>query len=157
MNTLHYRVRAIFLGLAGLGALAQAQTVYRCGSNYSDTPCPQAVNVLTSDARTPAQKAQTDQATAKTAALAAQMEQTRRADEAAVNRQSQIQAKAAAQTEKAAQKAKADAMRTQARAKKQETQTAVIRLAKTNKAPSQPAKDPSPSGKQPATAGKAKP
>ena len=145
MNTLHYRLRAIALGLACLCAVAQAQTVYKCGSNYTDRPCPQAQSVPTADPRTSAQKAQTDQATVKAAALAGQLEKTRRADEAAAERRAQIQAKAAAEATKLAQKAQADAIRAEAKTKKNEAKPKVVKLTSKNAVASkQPIKPPVP-------------
>jgi len=106
MKALHFRRWAcaiLVTGASTMGA-AQAQTIYRCGTTYSDTPCAQAVAVPTADPRTPAQKAQTDEATARSASLAGQMEKTRRADEAAAQERTKAQALAAAQTAKAAPK-----------------------------------------------------
>jgi hypothetical protein len=58
-----------------------SQTIYRCGSVYSQQPCPDAIALDVSDTRTPAQKAQTDVATARAAKMAAQMEKERLARE----------------------------------------------------------------------------
>jgi len=136
MNTTHYRVRAIAMALSCLCAVAQAQAIYKCGSNYTDRPCPQAVSVPTADPRTPAQKAQTVQATVQAAALAEKLERTRRADEAAADRRAQIQAKAANEAAKLAQKAKADAARAEAKSKKNEAKTKVVKLTPKNAAAS---------------------
>ncbi|MEI7515488.1 MAG: hypothetical protein WCK81_08860 [Betaproteobacteria bacterium] len=87
---------------------AHAQTVYKCGNNYSDTPCPQAVSVPTSDPRTPAQKTQTDRATTQAATLAAQLEKSRHADEADALRRAQAQAKATALADNMTKKSKPD-------------------------------------------------
>ena len=56
---------------------AWSQTIYRCGAVYSQQPCPDAITLDASDTRTPAQKAQTDAATAGAAKMAAQMEKDR--------------------------------------------------------------------------------
>ncbi len=53
-----------------------AQTVYRCGSTYSQLPCPDAT-LINPDARTREQKEQADQATARDARTAAAMESAR--------------------------------------------------------------------------------
>ncbi len=58
-----------------------SQTIYRCGTAYSQQPCPDAITLDASDTRTPAQKAQTDAATAGAAKMAAQMEKERLARE----------------------------------------------------------------------------
>ena len=60
---------------------AWGQTIYKCGTAYSQQPCAGAVMVDVSDPRTPAQKAQTDAATAGAAKMAAQMEKERLARE----------------------------------------------------------------------------
>ena len=60
---------------------AWSQTIYKCGAVYSQQPCPDAIAVDVSDTRTPAQKAQTDAATAGAAKMAAQMEKDRLARE----------------------------------------------------------------------------
>lgn len=78
---------AATLGLSALMCLAAAhaagQTVYRCGSAYSDAPCPQATVVDAADARTPAQRADAKQVAADEKRLGAQMEQDRLAAEKA--------------------------------------------------------------------------
>lgn len=109
MKTLHFRRQAcaIFVASACLTGVAPAQTIYRCGTTYSDTPCAQAVAVPTADPRTPAQKAQTDEATTRSANLAGQLEKARRADEAAAQERTQAQALSASPTAKAAPKPQA--------------------------------------------------
>jgi len=89
---------AVAMGLCGASALslAQSQTVYRCGAIYSDRPCPQSVTISSSDARSGAQKAQTDEATARITKLADQLEKSRKTDEAAAQRNAQLQAQAQA-------------------------------------------------------------
>jgi hypothetical protein len=52
---------AIFLeALCALSTGVQAQTVYKCGTTYSQTPCPEAVPVKVEDSRDAAQKKQAD-------------------------------------------------------------------------------------------------
>ena len=111
MKALHFKrwSCAVFVLAASAAGVTQAQTIYRCGTTYSETPCAQSVTVPTADPRTPAQKAQTDEATTRSANLAGQLEKTRRADEAVAERRLQAQTKAAAQTTKAARKPQADA------------------------------------------------
>lgn len=60
-----------------------AQTVYRCANSYSHTPCAGALAIPVDDARSPAQKAQTDAATTQARQLAGQMERERLALERA--------------------------------------------------------------------------
>ena len=88
----------LILGLALAIASAQlaAQTLYRCGNEYRDTPCPNAIALDARDPRTPAQSAQAERQTAKDAALAQQMEKARLQFEAAAKRlQAQAQREAA--------------------------------------------------------------
>jgi hypothetical protein len=83
-----------FLGLALALASAQlaAQTLYRCGNEYRDTPCPNAIALDARDPRTPAQSAQAQRQTAKDAALAQQMETLRLQAEAVAAKRLQAQA-----------------------------------------------------------------
>ena len=70
-----------FALLAGVTLGASAQTVYRCGSVYSDSPCPQAQLIDASDTRTAAQRAAARQVVADEKQLGAQMAQERLAME----------------------------------------------------------------------------
>ena len=110
MKALHFRrwACAIFVTSASATAAAQNQTVYRCGSTFSDTRCTQGVAVPTADPRTPAQKAQTDEATSRSASLAGQLEKARNADEADAQQRAQAQALAATPAAKTAPKPQAD-------------------------------------------------
>ena len=60
---------------------AAAQTVYRCGNAYSHVPCAEGVAVNTDDARSAAQKAQSEQAQARDQRAAKAMEKGRLAEE----------------------------------------------------------------------------
>lgn len=69
---------AIFLVAAcAVSTGAWGQKVYRCGASYSQTPCPDAVALDAEDARSKAQKAQADLATARDVKTANTLEQTR--------------------------------------------------------------------------------
>ena len=85
-------VLASFIACAG----APAQTLYRCGNEYRDTPCPGGKALDTQDPRTPEQRAQTLQASAKEAELAEKMEKLRLASEATAAKRLQAQAQLAA-------------------------------------------------------------
>lgn len=74
---------AVLLACTTFGPQARGQTVYKCGTVYSQQPCPGAVTLDASDSRTPAQKAQTDAAAAQAATTAAKMEKDRLALEKA--------------------------------------------------------------------------
>ena len=70
-----------FIAVCALSTWASAQNSYKCGSTYSQTPCPDAVPVAIDDGRTSAQKKQTDAATAMTAKTAGTLEKDRLAQE----------------------------------------------------------------------------
>jgi hypothetical protein len=57
--------------------LATGQTVYRCGSTYSQTPCGVGVIIEAEDGRTPEQRAQSDESRKRQAELAQSLEQER--------------------------------------------------------------------------------
>ena len=82
MNT-YLPLLAVLLACTTFGPPAWGQTVYKCGTVYSQQPCPGAVTLDASDSRTPAQKAQTDAAATQAATTAAKMEKDRLALEKA--------------------------------------------------------------------------
>ena len=95
------------LALATFCAQLPAQTLYRCGNEYRDTPCPNGVTVNAGDARTAAQKSEAQRFTAKEGALAEQMEKSRMQSEAVEAKRMQAQAqREAAQDKKRATDAK---------------------------------------------------
>ena len=71
----------IFVAICALSSWANGQNAYKCGSTYSQTPCPDGVPVATGDTRTEAQKRQTESATSLTARTADAMEKDRLAQE----------------------------------------------------------------------------
>lgn len=77
------RLLALVLTGAACGTPAWSQTIYKCGTSYSQQSCPDSITVDVSDTRTQAQKAQTDAATASAGKIAAQMEKDRLAREKA--------------------------------------------------------------------------
>ncbi|MBG9389556.1 hypothetical protein [Caenimonas aquaedulcis] len=83
-NNLHRLVR-----LAGLAAAASvfalpasAEGVYRCGSSYSQEPCPGGKLVVVDDPRSQAQRTQTSEASKRDAKLGDAMEKARIKEEA---------------------------------------------------------------------------
>lgn len=60
---------------------AHAQTVYRCGNAYSQSPCPGGKEVKVADPRTPAEKAKADKDTEDANKTAAQLQRERKAEE----------------------------------------------------------------------------
>lgn len=56
---------------------ALSQTIYRCGASYSQTPCEGAVQVNVDDARSAAQKAESQKTIAKDGRIADAMEKAR--------------------------------------------------------------------------------
>jgi len=96
------------LALATFCAQLPAQTLYRCGNEYRDTPCPNGVAVNAGDSRTAAQKSEARSLTAKEGALAEQMEKSRLQSEAIAAKRMQAQSRwEAAQQQKRAADAKA--------------------------------------------------
>ena len=74
----------VALGLIATALGAQAvQPVYRCGSTYSQVPCPEGRVVEATDPRSAAQRAEARRIAALERQQAAQMERDRRAQEAA--------------------------------------------------------------------------
>ena len=72
---------ALLLCLVPLGV--PAQPVYRCGSEYSQTPCPQGRVVEATDPRTAAQRAQAKRVAADEQRRGKEMERERLAEQAA--------------------------------------------------------------------------
>ena len=68
---------ALLLALSALCLPAHAESVYRCGANYSTLPCAGATIVAADDARSAAQRAQADAATRRDSKLAQVLEQDR--------------------------------------------------------------------------------
>ncbi len=96
-------ITALLLAVGSAGA----QTVYRCGSSYSQTPCANAVEVQTDDPRSDAQRAAAREGLARDKALAKDLEASRRKDEAAAlaaNKQAMEQEKLAIARASAARK-----------------------------------------------------
>jgi hypothetical protein len=82
-----------------------AQTVYRCGSSYSQTPCANALAAQTDDARTDGQRAAAKQGLAQDKALAKEMEAARLKEEARARAQDrEALARAAAEHKKQEEK-----------------------------------------------------
>jgi hypothetical protein len=75
------RLSALVLTGAACCTPVSSQTVYRCGTVYSQQPCPDAITLDASDTRLASQKAQTDAATAGAEKMAAQLEKERLARE----------------------------------------------------------------------------
>lgn len=83
---------------------AMAQKVYKCGSSYSQIPCPDGAAVETGDARTGAQKAAATQASKAQAKQAQALEKERLKDEAQARATDQAFAKAQGKTDQPAPK-----------------------------------------------------
>ena len=80
MKRLAIASAALWMALAA----AQADTVYRCGREYTDQPCPNGRTVVVAGAATAEQRAEARQVVAREKALAAEMARDRRAEEATV-------------------------------------------------------------------------
>ena len=75
-------VAALLLCLVSAGS--QAQTIYRCGNEYTRIPCPQGQVVEATDPRTGAQRAEAVRVAAEDHRRAAEMRRERLADQAAL-------------------------------------------------------------------------
>jgi hypothetical protein len=73
----------IMVATCALSARAIGQTIYKCGSTYSQAPCPGGVAVDAADSRSGTQKKEADLATAKGAKAADTLAKERIAQEAA--------------------------------------------------------------------------
>ena len=91
-NTFPYAIFLIVYFAISTGA--QSQSVYRCGSTYSQKPCSDAVIVDVGDARSQAQKSQADTETRRESAAANAMEKARLKEEAQLQSDRAKQAKA---------------------------------------------------------------
>ena len=94
----HFSISGIALAMAC--AQLPAQTLYRCGTEYRDTPCPSGLAVDFRDPRTAAQKSEAQSLTAKEGALAQQMEKARLHSEAVTAKHLQAPAQREAAQEK---------------------------------------------------------
>jgi hypothetical protein len=81
MRKIQCAVLVVFF-FAGLGSASAQTPVYKCANQYSDTPCPQAVEVKADDARSSTQKSHADASTKRTAAAGKELEKKRLAENA---------------------------------------------------------------------------
>ncbi|MFZ4625740.1 MAG: hypothetical protein ACOYNF_16080, partial [Rhodoferax sp.] len=79
MKTLIFTI--LFIATSPISTWAIAQNIYKCGSSYSQTPCPDATVLKINDDRSPAQQKQTKGAARSDKKLAATMEKKRVAEE----------------------------------------------------------------------------
>ena len=84
-----------------------AQTVYRCGSSYSQTPCPGGNAIDAADSRTPEQRKAHEASVKHEKRAGDTLEKTRLKEEAAAQRAAEKADKAQRDADKAAQKAAA--------------------------------------------------
>ena len=76
--------RILALALCLVALAASAQPVYRCGHEYSRTPCPQGKMVEATDTRTAAQRAEARRVAQREQKLAQDMENDRAAEQAKI-------------------------------------------------------------------------
>jgi hypothetical protein len=88
-----YRYALFLIAASAAYTPTTAQTVYRCGSTYSQIPCPGAAVVDTRDVRTKRQKTETDKANERNAAAARAMEKKRLKEEAMAEKEQAAVAK----------------------------------------------------------------
>ncbi|CAN5443020.1 hypothetical protein BH11PSE7_BH11PSE7_13450 [soil metagenome] len=104
------------------GPMAGAQTVYRCGSSYSQSPCPAGVAVAVDDPRSAQQKQETEAAARHDSKTADGMEKSRLKQEA-MDRPAQLAAARAAQKAATQKPEKTPAPKKQARKKDKHKET----------------------------------
>ena len=92
----------LVIALCAATACAQAQKIYRCGSHYSQTPCEGAVEVNADDARSAAQKTDSQKAIARDGRTASAMEKARLQEEEKRNAQDALLHKAEVKANKEA-------------------------------------------------------
>ncbi|MBX9961114.1 MAG: hypothetical protein K2Y15_13335 [Burkholderiaceae bacterium] len=101
MKTLSYLLCIATLGLCtGL----QAQTVYRCGSSYSQTPCPGGNTIDATDSRTPEQRKAHEASVRHEKRAGDTLEKARLKEEAAARKATEQAEKAQRDADKASQK-----------------------------------------------------
>jgi hypothetical protein len=83
----HVIYASILIALSSLSTGATGQSIYRCGNNYSQTPCPGAQTIQVDDTRDAKQKKQTDEAVRLDAKQALALETRRIALEKAALKQ----------------------------------------------------------------------
>lgn len=84
----------VLIAVCAVSTGATAQKIYKCGSSYSQIPCPDGVAVEASDTRTSAQKAAANQTSKSQAKQAQALEKERLKDEAQARAADQALAKA---------------------------------------------------------------
>lgn len=99
--------RLLVLTALVLGAGLQAQTVYRCGDSYSQTPCPGGSTVDATDRRTPEQRKAHEAAVKRDKRTGDALERARLKEEADVQRATQKAEQAQREADKAGAKATA--------------------------------------------------
>lgn len=80
--TIRAHLATIFIAISALSTSVAAQKVYRCGSSYSQTPCPEAVIVEVEDRRSASQKSASEAQVRRDASIADAMEKQRLQEEA---------------------------------------------------------------------------
>lgn len=88
------KLALILIAACAASTAATAQKIYKCGSSYSQIPCPEGVTVEASDTRTAAQKNAANQASKSQAKQAQALEKERLQDEAQARAADQALAKA---------------------------------------------------------------
>lgn len=94
--TFAFRYALILIAASAISTGAMAQKIYKCGSSYSQIPCPDGVALQAGDARSTAQKAAADKTTREQATQAKLLEKTRLKDDAeavAANKPAKAEAK----------------------------------------------------------------
>jgi len=83
MNVKRWSNALFFIAASALSTWATAENIYKCGTSYSQSPCPGGKVVNVDDSRDPQQKKSKDEITQRDAELAREMEKDRLANEKA--------------------------------------------------------------------------
>ncbi|MBT3067819.1 hypothetical protein [Rhodoferax sp. U11-2br] len=84
MNTKRWSIALIVIATSAFSTWARAENIYKCGTSYSQSPCPGGKLLDVNDNRDPQQKKLKDDITQRDAELARDMEKDRLAKEKAM-------------------------------------------------------------------------
>jgi len=106
MTQSRWLVALLLIAVSPYTTWARAEKVYKCGSTYSQTPCPGSTLLEVDDTRDPAEKKRMDAQTRRDADLARDMAQSRLANEATLAAERAQDAENAAKSQQERQQTK---------------------------------------------------
>lgn len=84
MNTQRWSIALIVIATSAFSTWSRAENIYKCGTSYSQSPCPGGKLLDVNDSRDPQQKKLKDEITQRDAELARDMEKDRLTNEKAL-------------------------------------------------------------------------